>query len=71
MWKNYILEQRLVKGSGAYTLFFTLYKRRNRLKNEKVEKMAFIYINFGLMDMVDSRDYFCSDNEDKEDEEDE
>ncbi|RKP16321.1 hypothetical protein ROZALSC1DRAFT_25410 [Rozella allomycis CSF55] len=32
-------------------------KRRNRLSIEKVEKLAFIYINQCLLDSMDSRDY--------------
>lgn len=33
-------------------------KRRNRLKNKKVEKLAFIYVNSALLDKEDERDYF-------------
>ena len=32
-------------------------KRRNRLGNKKVEKLAFIYINHCLLDSLDEREY--------------
>lgn len=38
-------------------------KRRNRLLIENVEKLAFIYINQGLLDGVDPNDYIGSEEE--------
>jgi hypothetical protein len=35
-------------------------KRRNRLSNAKVEKLAYIYINSSLLDDVDKVDYFST-----------
>jgi hypothetical protein len=32
-------------------------KRRNRLRNDKVEKLAYCYINYSLLDPEDPIDY--------------
>lgn len=37
-------------------------KRRNRLKTQSVEKLAYIYINANLLDSIDAIDYFNENN---------
>ncbi|KAE9326082.1 hypothetical protein PF008_g16736 [Phytophthora fragariae] len=40
---------------------FLMTKRRNRLAFEKLERIAFIYINSCLLDDIDCRDYLAAD----------
>ncbi|KAE9261436.1 hypothetical protein PR003_g33930, partial [Phytophthora rubi] len=40
---------------------FLMIKRRNRLTFEKLERIAFIYINSCLLDDIDCRDYLATD----------
>jgi hypothetical protein len=39
------------------TFSFIHNKKRNRLANDKVNKLAFVYINASLIDEQDKRDY--------------
>lgn len=53
---------RIVPSSAAsergWNVFGTIHtKKRNRLSTEKVEKIAFVYINAALLDEIDSFDY--------------
>ena len=37
--------------------YIFIHKRRNRLTNDKVEKLVFIYINYSLLDDKDEVNY--------------
>jgi hypothetical protein len=41
-------------------------KKRNRLSNEKVEKLAFVYINATLLDEKDNREYTVDSDTDED-----
>lgn len=46
----------------AWSIFGFIHSAlRNRLVNEKVDKLAFIYINSGFMDEIDKTDYILED----------
>jgi len=57
----------------AWSVFSMLHtKRRNRLKNSTVIKMAYIYINSSLLDSLDRYDYarLMLQDDDEDDDED-
>lgn len=50
-----------------WNVFSTIHtKKRNRLSNEKVEKLAFVYISSALLDEKDNRDYTVDSDTDED-----
>lgn len=58
---NTYLERKPNKKGKCRVYDFLWSKRRRCMNHRKVEKLAFNYINSGLLDTTDNRDYFGDD----------
>ncbi|XP_047145474.1 uncharacterized protein LOC124818534 [Hydra vulgaris] len=57
---------------GIWSMYNFIHgKRRNRLLNENVEKLAFLYINSSLLDKEDKQNYLCDESYIKDNDEEE